>query len=129
MIQINEVAFFCYAVNDMAKARSFYEGVLGLKPNAQYNGSGNPDYVEYDIGATTLAIGHAPDLWKPSPDGASAALEVSDFDEALAEVKRRNIPITMGPHDFPSCRMVVIADPDGNKLTLHQRKQPAGHAK
>ena len=122
MLKIKEIAFFAYAVNDIKKSRAFYEGVLGLKPNSEFDGSKNADYVEYDIGPTTLAIGYAPDLWKPSEEGASAALEVEDFDEALEHIKKHNVPIKMGPHDFPSCRMVVILDPDKNKITLHKRK-------
>ena len=122
-MKINEIAFFAYAVSNMKKARAFYEGVLGLKPNSEYDGSGNPNWVEYGIGAATLGIGCAPGMWEPSPKGASAALEVENFEEAMAMVKARNIPIVMGPHDFPSCRMVVIADPDGNRLTLHKRKE------
>jgi len=61
-------------------------------------------------------------MWDPSPKGASAALEVDDFDAALATMKANNLPNVMGPDDFPSCRMIVIADPDGNRLTLHKRK-------
>lgn len=122
-MNIKDVAFFAYAVSDMKKARAFYEGVLGLRPNSQYNGSSNPNWVEYDIGTTTLGIGCAPGMWDPSPKGASAALEVDDFDQALAEVNAKSVPVVMGPHDFPTCRMVVVADPDGNRLTLHQRKR------
>jgi len=122
-IRITNIAFFAYAVSDMAKARAFYEGTLNLRPNGDFNGSGNPNWVEYDIGAGTLGIGCAPGMWEPSPKGASAALEVENFDEALAVVKAGNIPMVMGPHEFPSCRMVVIADPDGNRLTLHKRKK------
>jgi len=122
-MKITEVAFFAYAVSDMKKARAFYEGVLGLKPNSEYDGSGNPNWVEYDIGSTTLGVGCAPGMWEPSTKGASAALETDDFEQALAMVKAKSIPIVMGPHDFPSCRMVVIADPDGNRITLHQRKK------
>ena len=122
-MKITEIAFFAYAVSDMKKARSFYEGVLNLKPNSEFDGSGNPNWVEYDIGTATLGIGCAPGKWDPSPKGASAALEVEDFEESLAAVKARSIPIVMGPHEFPSCRMVVIADPDGNRITLHQRKK------
>lgn len=121
-MKITDIAFFAYAVSDMKKARSFYEGVLGLKPNSDYDGSGNPNWVEYDVGAGTLGIGCAPGMWDPSPKGASAALEVENFDEALAAVKAKNIPLVMGPHDFPSCQMVIVADPDGNRLTLHKRK-------
>lgn len=32
MINIIEIVFPCYPVTDMARARKFYEGVLGLKP-------------------------------------------------------------------------------------------------
>src|SRR6059036_3286592 len=34
MIRYREIAFVAYPVTDMARARKFYEGVLGLKPNA-----------------------------------------------------------------------------------------------
>jgi len=122
-MKITEIAFVAYAVSDIKKARDFYEGVLNLKPNSEYDGSGNPNWVEYDIGSSTLGIGCAPGMWEPSTKGASAALELADFDESLATVKAKNIPIVMGPHDFPSCRMVVISDPDGNRITLHQRKK------
>jgi len=121
-MKITDIAFFAYAVSDMKKARDFYEGVLNLKPNSEFDGSGNANWVEYDIGSATLGIGCAPGMWEPSPKGASAALEVEDFDGALATAKTKNLPILMGPHEFPSCRMVVIADPDGNRITLHKRK-------
>ena len=122
-IKISSVAFFAYAVSDMKKARAFYEGVLGLKPNSDFDGSKNPNWVEYDIGADTLGIGCAPGMWDPSTKGASAALEVEDFEGAVAAVQEQKIPIVMGPHEFPTCRMVVIADPDGNRITLHKRKK------
>ena len=122
-MKIIDLAFFAYAVSDMKKARAFYENILGLQPSPEYNGSSNPNWVEYDIGTATLGIGCAPGMWEPSPKGASAALEVEDFDEALAMVREREVPVVMGPHDFPSCRMVVIADPDGNRITLHKRKK------
>ena len=122
-MKVTDVAFFAYAVSDMKKARAFYEGVLNLKPNSEYDGSGNANWVEYDIGPTTLGIGCAPGLFDPSPKGASAALEMEDFDAALATVKGKNIPIVMGPQEYPSCRMVIIADPDGNRITLHKRKK------
>jgi len=96
--------------------------VLGLSPNSEYDGSGNPNWVEYDIGTSTLGVGCAPGMFDPSPKGASAALEVDDFDAALNAVKKNNVTIVMGPQEAPSCHMVVIADPDGNRLVLHKRK-------
>jgi catechol 2,3-dioxygenase-like lactoylglutathione lyase family enzyme len=32
MLKVAEIAFCGYAVTDFARARKFYEGVLGLKP-------------------------------------------------------------------------------------------------
>ena len=121
-MKIIDIAFFAYAVSDMKTARAFYEGVLGLTPNSEYDGSEGAHWVEYDIGAATLGVGCAPGMWDPSPKGASAALEVDDFDSAVEAMKAKEVPIVMGPHDFPSCQMTVIADPDGNRITLHKRK-------
>ncbi|MFA6050204.1 MAG: VOC family protein [Candidatus Paceibacterota bacterium] len=121
MIKYKDIAFVAYGVSDMGKARAFYEGVLGLKPNSEYQGKEITEFVEYEVGPSTLAIGKA-DMWPPSEDGASVALEVEDFDEALLHIKEHDISIKMGPYDFPGCRMVVILDPDKNKLTLHHKK-------
>src|ERR1700742_1563429 len=115
-MKINEISFVAYAVTDMKKARAFYEGVLGLKPNSDFDGSKNPNFVEYNIGSGALAVGCAPGMFEPSTKGTSAALEVEDFDAAVQEVKDKNVPIVMGPHDFPMCRMVMLADPDGNRI-------------
>src|SRR5262249_52195246 len=123
-MRIIDIAFFAYAVSDMKTARAFYEGVLGLTPNAEYDGSQHANWIEYDIGSGTLGIGCAPGIWDASPKGASAALEVDDLNGALNTIKEKKVPVVMGPNDFPSCRMVVIADPDGNRITLHQRKKP-----
>jgi predicted enzyme related to lactoylglutathione lyase len=124
-MKIIDISFFAYAVSDMKRARAFYEGVLGLTPNSEYDGSNNANWVEYDIGSGTLGIGCAPGIWDPSPKGASAALEVDDFDATVESIKEKKVPIVMGPHEFPACHMVVIADPDGNRLTLHKRKKGA----
>jgi predicted enzyme related to lactoylglutathione lyase len=120
MILYRKIGFVAYAVTRMARARKFYEGVLGLKSNGFASGK-HPKFVEYDIGSDTLAIGSSP-VWKPSKDGATAALEVKNFDTAVAHLKKHKIKLVIGPMDFPSCRMVAFRDPDGNKLSLHQRK-------
>jgi predicted enzyme related to lactoylglutathione lyase len=121
MIQYKEIAFIAYPVADMTRARKFYEGVLGLMPNGAPK-SDPPHWIEYDIGAGTLGIGSSPQ-WLPSQDGASAALEVIDFEAAVSTLQQHQIPFVMGPLDFPSCQMVTVRDPDGNKITLHKRKR------
>ncbi len=120
MITYKEIAFVAYPVRDVLKARKFYEGVLGLKPNAPLKAE-DQQFIEYDLGPSTLAIGCS-EQWQPSQDGASAALEVEDFDAAVATLKEHKIEPIIGPYDGPICRMVTVRDPDGNKITLHQRK-------
>jgi catechol 2,3-dioxygenase-like lactoylglutathione lyase family enzyme len=121
MIRYKEIAFAAYPVSDIARARKFYEGVLGLRPNAPLK-SETQQWIEYDIGPGTLGIGCS-EQWKPSQDGPSIALEVEDFAGAVSTLREHNVPIVIGPMDLPSCEMVTVRDPDGNKLTIHRRKK------
>ena len=121
-MKINEIAFSCYAVTDFARARSFYEGVLGLKATTLFGEPGGMQWAEYEIGPGALAIGCAPGMFKPSPDGCSVALEVEDFDAAIATLKQHNVKFRMEPMTTPVCRMAMVFDPDGNTLCIHKRK-------
>ena len=126
---ITHVSFCVYAVTDMKKSRAFYEGVLGLKPGKEFDGSKNPNWVEYELvtegpGAPTaaaFAIGCSP-LWKPSQDGATIALETDDFEGFVAGLKKAGVPFHMDAQDFPSCHMAVVQDPDLNKIIIHKKK-------
>jgi catechol 2,3-dioxygenase-like lactoylglutathione lyase family enzyme len=120
MIRYKEIAFVAYPVTDMTRARKFYEDILGLKPNAPLPPN-DLHWVEYDVGPGTLGIGSSPQ-WLPSQDGPSVALEAEDFDVLVAALREHNVPIIIGPMELPSCRMATVRDPDGNKLTIHQRK-------
>lgn len=119
MIKYKEIAFTAYGVTNMPRARKFYERVLGLKPARKFS----KDFIEYDIGQGTLAVGCAPKQWPPSRKGAVATLEVADFDAALAHLKKKRVKFAVPPQDFPSCRMCTVRDPDGNQIALHQRKK------
>lgn len=119
-MKVLEVAFTCYAVTDMPRARGFYEGVLGLKP-AMVHDMEHGSWVEYEIGPHTLAIGRA-DAFKPNPDGCSAALEVENFDRAIEEIRAAGVKFRLEPMETPVCHMAMIFDPDGNSLCIHKRK-------
>ena len=121
MLNITDIAFSCYAVTDMARARSFYEGVLGLKPTMVFGEPGGMQWTDYDIGAGTLALGSAPG-WKASPDGCTVAFEVAGFDAAIAKLREHKVVFRIEPMASPVCQMAMIHDPDGNTLCIHQRK-------
>lgn len=123
-MKVAEIAFVAYPVTDIERARGFYEGVLGLRPSREFSGESYV-WIEYDLGASTLAIAKMPPgQWNPSPDGVNAGLEVEEFDSAIAELKAKNIPFNLEATETPVCRMAVIADPDGNKITIHKRHPP-----
>ena len=115
---ITELAFVATPVTDMARARAFYEGALGLKPTHDFNGQ----WIEYTIPEGTFAITNIEPEWKPSPQGTSVAFEVDDLDATVEALKAKGIALDMGIFDTPVCRMAIISDPDGNHVTLHHRK-------
>jgi predicted enzyme related to lactoylglutathione lyase len=120
-VNVTAIAFTGYPITNLPRARAFYEGLLGLIPATTFEHE-NTAWIEYDLGASTLAISNmSADMWKPSPNGPTIALEVSEFDEAIAVLKDAGVPFLIEPMDSGVCRMAIVADPDGNSLVIHQR--------
>jgi catechol 2,3-dioxygenase-like lactoylglutathione lyase family enzyme len=124
-IRVVAFAFTGYPVTDLARARSFYEGLFGLKPGAVWEGNGK-GWIEYDLGDGTLAITNSGgDQWTPSSSGPSIAFEVADFPATVAQLRAANVKFVVEPVEFPSCHLAVVSDPDGNRLTIHKKKAAA----
>ncbi len=121
IVEVTEIAFTGYSVTDMAQARAFYEQVLNLKTSAIYEHEGKA-WVEYDIGPATLAVTNMAEQWKPSTQGPAAALEVADFESAVAALKAAGTPFSIEPSDNGPCQLAVVLDPDGNSIAIHKRK-------
>jgi predicted enzyme related to lactoylglutathione lyase len=121
-MKIIEAAFFGYPVADLARARKFYEGMLGLKPTEEPT---TVPWIEYELGNATLGLGAYPG-WTPSADGAMLAFEVDDFEKALAELKQAGVPVHYDATETPICNFAIVRDPDGNALMIHKRK-PGHH--
>jgi catechol 2,3-dioxygenase-like lactoylglutathione lyase family enzyme len=121
MITVKEIAFAGYPVTDIARARGFYEGRLGLTPASQFEHQGR-HWIEYEVGGGTLAVTNMSPQWKPSSSGPSVAPEVTDFAAAVAELKAHAIPFAVEPMDSGVCQLAVVHDPDGNAIVIHQRK-------
>jgi len=121
MLKISDIAFSCYPVTDIARARKFYEGVLGLKPTMLVGEAGGMQWTEYDIGPGTLSLGAGAPDWTPRSDGCSVGLEMEDFDAAIAHLRANGVKFKMEPFPTPVCRMAMISDPDGNTICIHKR--------
>ena len=123
-VRVVAFAFTAYPVTDLARARAFYEGVLGLKPATTWESDGKGWY-EYELGDSTLAITNGAEKWKPSSSGPALALEVADFPAAIAALRAAGVTFAAEPTEFPPCHFAMVLDPDGNQLTVHHRKAVA----
>lgn len=118
MPKLRKVAFTMYPVTDMARARAFYEGPLGLVTNA----SDTTPWVEYDLSgggcfAITTVMSDAPS----ASAGGTIAFEVEEIEALVSDLRAAGVrlggeQLIRGPH----CRMMMCFDPDGNSVLLHQ---------
>ena len=106
----------------MGRARKFYEDVLGLKPTKAIDAEFGKWTRNMNSARIASPLGSAPDF-KPSPDGCSVALEVENFDDAVAQLKKHNVKFRIEPMATPVCQMAMIYDPDGNTICIHKRKK------
>jgi predicted enzyme related to lactoylglutathione lyase len=121
MIKVQSVAFTSYAVTDLPRARAFYEGVLGLKYETGHQREDGMGWAEYEIGGAYLSLLTGIPNWKPSDHGPAIALEVEDFDAAIAHLREHKVEFVMEPFPTPVCRMALIFDPDRNQVIIHKR--------
>jgi catechol 2,3-dioxygenase-like lactoylglutathione lyase family enzyme len=101
------------AVNDLERARRFYEGKLGLVAEAEV-----AETVRYSCGAGTgLALFER----EMEPvDRTVAAFEVDDIEGEVAELRGNGVEVE-GIVTLPSgVRRAFFKDPDGNILGMRQ---------
>lgn len=114
---IRKVAFTMMPVTDVARARKFYEEVLGLKVGLQ-GGQGDKWWIEYDLPqGGCIALSSFGD--KPG-SGTTLALEVEDLDAMIERLSANGVEFEHGVIAGPHCRMAPCADSEGNPLLLHQ---------
>ena len=111
-------------VKDMARARAFYEGQLGLAP-----GGLKPDgKFVYVVGGSVLAL--FPKAEGTHADHTAISFQVPDIAASIAELKARGVAFE--DYDFPGLKTVEhvcvlgsekaawFLDTEGNILCLHE---------
>jgi predicted enzyme related to lactoylglutathione lyase len=116
------VDFFCYTVSNISKSAEFYENTLGLTLDAWMG----PGWVEFAVGETptVLALRADPNYIAANPEdcGAAIAIAVDDVHQAVAELRAQGVDVMLEPGEQATCHAAGIADPDGNLILLHRRK-------
>lgn len=120
MIRLTELMHASLLVADLPTARAFYEGVLGLVPDAS-RPEMSFDGVWYAIGTGAIHL-----LAVPNPDPVTGrpehggrdrhvALGIAGLDELRARLDAQGIPYTLSRSGRAA---LFVRDPDGNALEL-----------
>jgi predicted enzyme related to lactoylglutathione lyase len=150
-MQPRAVDFVYYNVSDIGRAVAFYRDTLGITVRFHKGMDGFTlfPWAELDAGSLTIALvgtSGAPaaevDLSSKWPEhrwvvdkpayfeppahdqqgGATVALAVEDVAATVTELRAKGVRIVMEPLESPVCYIAIVADPDGNRIALHQRK-------
>lgn len=109
--------FIGLQIADLPAARAFYEGVLGMKVQAE-----RPDAVIFDTQPIPFAC-RTPleDLPEDERLGKGVALwfACADADALHEELSTQNVPIAFAPKDGPFGRYFAFSDPFGYTITAH----------
>jgi predicted enzyme related to lactoylglutathione lyase len=116
-MKIRGTDFVMYPVSKLARAARFYREVLGLRQEIY---SDEWQWAEFNCGNVTLGLHGGMKLPKKMA-GGRIALAVKDVRKAHTELKKKKVRVLQAPQDYSVCQAMVIADPDGNAVILHQR--------
>ncbi len=124
-MNVRGVDFVVYHVPDMRRAKAFYRQTLGLSPKGEYTGY----WAEFGTEPTRLclrAMRHPPgtpaDAQPRWVDAPTIALAVRDVSAAVEELRAKGVEVLLEPWETRVCHKAYIADPFGNPICLHQRK-------
>ena len=120
---IRAIDYSVIFVRDMVAMRHFYEGILGFPLVRELS----PGWIEYRVGANTLALAKpsrtAADA--PTPKGAASLqlafkVSVPEVDQCADELVRQGVDLLSPPTDQAfGHRTLFFRDPDGNLLEIY----------
>ena len=117
VIKVRAVDFIVCTTDNMTRAKKFYSQLFGLKRGHEYASF----WAEFATKPVTLAL-CAPDKRSKWRGKTAIAFAVDDVYKAVEQLRRRGVKILLPATTTSVCHMAFIADPDGNRICLHQRK-------
>lgn len=113
-MRVRAIDFIVSSVSDLEKAKAFYRDVLGIGAGLLVESEFR---AEFDTQPVALGLAR----WDQQP-ATAIGLAVDDVRAAVEELRAQGVTILREPFDTPFCTSAFIADPDGNPICLHQRK-------
>ncbi len=119
----NAINWFELPVQDLARARKFYETTLGASLRAETMGPMQMAIFPYAPGKGVggALVKHAD--FKPSADGAVVYLDAPDLDACLARAERAGGKVVLPRTDIGDPGFIaLIVDTEGNRVGLHAER-------
>jgi predicted enzyme related to lactoylglutathione lyase len=118
-VPVRAVDFVMYCARDVRKTRAFYQKLFGLKRGKEWTDF----WTEFATEPVAFCL-NGPSrkkerTWQGPP---AIALAVTDIHAAIDACRHHKVKVLMDPVETRVCWMSFIADPDGNRICLHQRK-------
>ncbi|MDD2765930.1 MAG: VOC family protein [Opitutaceae bacterium] len=120
-VPVRAVDFVMYCTKDLRRTRAFYQRLFGLKKGEEWNDF----WSEFRTEPLALCLNGPASKRDPTwnwQGPACIAFAVDDVPKAVAACRRRGVKVLIGPVETRVCWMAWIADPDGNRVCLHARK-------
>lgn len=119
LIPVRALDFVMYNSRDIGTTRAFYQKLFGFKRGEEWNDG----WAEFDTKPLTLCINGIDEESEFDSTGpVCVALAVDDVPAAVEICRKQGTKILSGPTETRVCWMAWIADPDGNRICLHSRK-------
>ena len=121
-IPVRALDFVMYNTKHMRATRAFYQKLFGFKRGEEWEDF----WSEFATAPLTLCLNDGTSRQgDPKWDwhgAACVALAVDDVRAAVAVCRKRRVKILIEPVETRVCWMAWIADPEGNRICLHSRK-------
>ena len=120
-VPVRAVDFVMYSTKDLRRTRRFYQQLFGLGKGAEWNDF----WSEFRTAPVTLCLNGPDPRHRPERNwhgAACIAFAVEDVPAAVAACRKRGVKVLIGPTETSVCWMAWVADPDGNRICLHARK-------